>query len=897
MRNRLAVAMLALGLAQSPSVLAVTFQVTSTLDAVDITPNGICAASGGACTLRAAIQEANATAAADTILLPAGNYVFSIPGAAEDGSASGDLDIIQSLTIVAAGSASTLVDAAGLDRVFHVFPGATVEIDDLTITGGAVADDGGGIFNAGTLTVDRVVIEDNVAGGSSGFGGGGGVINAGTMTLRNSTISNNATAQNAGGVGNLGTMTIDGCTVSGNHAAVAVIAIGGGGGIGNADLNGGPAILTITNSTVSGNTSAIDGGGLINVSLYSQATTVALNNVTITANLADSDSSGDGEGGGISNGASGGTFIPGVLNVQNSIIAGNGDGGGQVPDCAGSVSSNGYNVVQSTAGCTIGGITTGNVTGAAPTLGPLAANGGQTKTHLPLGGSPALNAGSPATPGGSGNACRAADQRGVGRPLGAIARCDVGAVEVTVCGDGIPSAPVEACDDGPGNGLNGCCSGACTLVDGDLDGFCDASDNCSALFNPDQRNSDSQDGGDLCDQCPLDATQTCKPDQTGANAVGPGGGSVTTATGASISCPAGSRCGSCTDVAKSPCADSNDCSGGATCVATTFSVTGGNQSAFGLGSTSTTMIGGVTALGPAGQTFNVDPAAHPERNVLVTFKWLDGDNNSKVNSRADGTNTTVDETNLKAWRNGKGLSTCPSGPHILCSSDLPCPAGFGTCPIPKTCAQVAAGSCPTVGAVGVSALCCDVTANQFYISAYVFSEYGLGLDPCGGMDGVQLALSKLGPPAGDDKLRLQGTFQLPTSIGSLNPPSVYGIRLVVDDVADALIDVILPPGPYDPNLRSGWKVNGSGTTWTYINKTALPPGGIVKAVVKDQSKKLPGLTRMSAMATQGSFSATLAVNATVGLPQADLCFATHRAPPFVGPPCAFNAAGTTLKCK
>ena len=50
------------------------FDVNSTTDAIDSNiGDGICAASSGDCTLRAAIQEANGLAGADTINLPAGN--------------------------------------------------------------------------------------------------------------------------------------------------------------------------------------------------------------------------------------------------------------------------------------------------------------------------------------------------------------------------------------------------------------------------------------------------------------------------------------------------------------------------------------------------------------------------------------------------------------------------------------------------------------------------------------------------------------------------------------------------------------------------------------------------------------------------------------------------------
>src|SRR3990172_8392062 len=67
-------------LAWAIPALAATFTVNSTEDAVDIIPgNGICADAFGDCTLREAIQEANASAGGDTIVLPAGPHVLDLP--------------------------------------------------------------------------------------------------------------------------------------------------------------------------------------------------------------------------------------------------------------------------------------------------------------------------------------------------------------------------------------------------------------------------------------------------------------------------------------------------------------------------------------------------------------------------------------------------------------------------------------------------------------------------------------------------------------------------------------------------------------------------------------------------------------------------------------------------
>src|SRR4051794_31162999 len=81
------------------NVSAATFLVTTTADTQDAAAgNGVCADSGGACSLRAAISEANALPGDDVITLPAGMYTLSLPAANEDANAGGDLDITAAVT-------------------------------------------------------------------------------------------------------------------------------------------------------------------------------------------------------------------------------------------------------------------------------------------------------------------------------------------------------------------------------------------------------------------------------------------------------------------------------------------------------------------------------------------------------------------------------------------------------------------------------------------------------------------------------------------------------------------------------------------------------------------------------------------------------------------------------
>ena len=147
---------------------------------------------------------------------------------------------------------------------------------------------------------------------------------------------------------------------------------------------------------------------------------------TIVNNTSDADNNTDGDGGGIFN--NGGTLV-----LTGTIVAGNQDRGGQAPDCGASNPKNatgGFNLIGNTTGCAAYAATAA-VANAVADLGPLADNGGLTYTHLPLAGSPALDA--------AGAACPASDQRGVSRPQGAA--CDIGSVEVEVTIVGIDVRP------------------------------------------------------------------------------------------------------------------------------------------------------------------------------------------------------------------------------------------------------------------------------------------------------------------------------------------------------------------------------------------------------------------------------------------------------------------------
>jgi hypothetical protein len=452
----------------------------------------------GAGSLRQAIVDSNKTTGPNEIDFSAGlRGTITLT--------SGELLLANNdVKIVGPGQDVLSVSGNGSSRVFEIASRVTASLSGLTITGGN-ADNGGGIYNAGSLTVvnstiahnwgnyesggiynagsltvtdstfaenvgfvggigndGTVTITDSTFFGNSGYIHGGGIANGGTLTLSNSTfVSNVAAHGNGGGIDNTGTLTVSNSTFAQNETG------SDGGGIANSGsltitnstfaqnnaseirfrgYGGGIAndgTVTITNSTFAQNTAA-HGGGIVN-----SEGTVTINASTISGNKAET-LSGDGTGGGV--------FNTGTVTINNSIISGNiavnytGFGGG--PDGWGGFDSLGHNLIGNTEGSS-GWVET-DLHDVDPMLGPLQDNGGPTMTMALLPGSPAIDSGSNALipPGVQ------YDQRGpgflrivnaTGKPTAIV---DIGAFEWQpyvssfVASWGSQAAPLKAAADG-----------------------------------------------------------------------------------------------------------------------------------------------------------------------------------------------------------------------------------------------------------------------------------------------------------------------------------------------------------------------------------------------------------------------------------------------------------------
>ena len=118
-------------------------------------------------------------------------------------------------------------------------------ISGLTITGGHVNDNGGGVRNYyGTLTLINVSISGNSVPTDSSYGGGV-FTRGGSTTLIDCTVSGNSASRGGGLANSLGRVSLTNCTLSNNSATDV------GGGL--FQLGDPPYVSTLTNCTVSGN--------------------------------------------------------------------------------------------------------------------------------------------------------------------------------------------------------------------------------------------------------------------------------------------------------------------------------------------------------------------------------------------------------------------------------------------------------------------------------------------------------------------------------------------------------------------------------------------------------------------------------------------------------------------
>jgi fibronectin-binding autotransporter adhesin len=247
--------------------LLATLLVTSSADPASITAN----------TLRWAVQQANAATSPSSIEIELGTSPATIT------LLQGQLELSNTANATTIydgpGEGAVTISGNNASGVFQVDSGVTASISGLTISGGSTSGNGGGVYNAGTLTVNDSAFNSNYAGSE-----GGGLYNVGSLTVSGSSFSSNFAAGNNGG--------------------------------GIANENGG--IATITDSTFTSNSANFDGGGLLNT----DGSTATLSGCAFTGNVTDNYN-----GGGIAN-ENGATLTASDCSFTSNVGASDNGGGG-----------------------------------------------------------------------------------------------------------------------------------------------------------------------------------------------------------------------------------------------------------------------------------------------------------------------------------------------------------------------------------------------------------------------------------------------------------------------------------------------------------------------------------------------------------------------------------------
>lgn len=427
------------------------FFLVSSLVPESITHAATCTVTTNADSGEGSLRQKVGDATCDTITFDAAYF-----GVARTITLTAQLDIGRNLAIDGAGVFTPTISGGNTTRVLSITTGTNVTLSRLNVSNGnGNGGDGGAIHNSGTLTLTDSTLTGNAA--PSLYSHGGGIYNQGKLIVTGSTVSGN-TAHGyvgyGGGIYSGGTLEVTNSSITGNtgcgifssgsvivaHSAVSYNGWPGAPGYAGGLVNDGGA-LTVTASTIAGNSGNGPGGGIYNNG------ELLVTNSTITANT------------GV---VGGGIYNTGALSVTNTTIAGNSS---MLPDssAAGGIRNQGGTaVVRNTviAKGTAGANCTGSAFAVGSTnnldddgscsggftrsstllLGALGTYGGSAETIPLLPNSSAIDA-------GNDSACPPVDQRGTDRPQGA--HCDIGAYEsrgftlAKAAGDG-QTAPVNS---------------------------------------------------------------------------------------------------------------------------------------------------------------------------------------------------------------------------------------------------------------------------------------------------------------------------------------------------------------------------------------------------------------------------------------------------------------------
>lgn len=246
----------------------------------------------------------------------------------------------------------------------------------------------------------------------------------------------------------------------------------------------------------------------------------------------------------------------------------------------------------------------------------------------------------------------------------------------------------------------------------------------------------------------------------------------------------------------------------------------------------------------------------------------------------------VYSTSASDW--GAAASVC-----AFATAGTPCRSAAADCDAVEVCDGVTS-ECPADAALpdADGDLLCDV------------------VDPCTNVGGErdfllvppsQLLAIGVGtdPVVGNDKLIVNGSFELPAStlFGDLDPLANGARVLVVSAAGQVRIDASLPGGAFGGRGTRGWKSNGSGSRWTYVDRTAAPIAGIGSVKLGDRGSSV----LVSVRGKRGIYPIEPGdepVQMTIVLgDQAAAARGECGESAFTAADCGFNGAGDRLRCK
>jgi CSLREA domain-containing protein len=362
----------------APAASATVFPVNSTQDLSDANPgDGSCDNGAGLCTLRGAVEEANALGGPDQVNLPSGTYTLGVQG---------ELAVSSNVVIEGLDAASNTVIRQGMaGRVMSVAATGILDLRDATVRDGVLAAEGGGIRSQGTLVLRRVTMTNNQANNDNGgaiailspatgnttildstigsVGGtspdnraggagaaqafGGGIFHEdGTLTIRGSVIADNrvdsdggggTATSSGGGIWSDDTLVIEDSAIRSNSV---VTANAGGGSADAGGISNNNGALTMRRSTVATNQSTGAGGAPGVLGGLSNGAPGLIEDSTFTANTSSTTTAnGIGHTGSpgetltvrrttIAGNQSGGISAAEPLVLENSTVSGNGGGSG-----------------------------------------------------------------------------------------------------------------------------------------------------------------------------------------------------------------------------------------------------------------------------------------------------------------------------------------------------------------------------------------------------------------------------------------------------------------------------------------------------------------------------------------------------------------------------------------